>query len=207
MKKQDDTAVTIVTNTETLVIPRNEVKTLRVSKLSMMPEGLLDTFSEQEVRDLIAYLRSPSQTPLAASHETAKNFFNGKDLTGWVGRTDVFSVQNGEIVGKTTTGLKNNEFLRNDLEVGDFRLVVKAKLVPNKENSGIQFRSVPVPNSPEMKGYQADMGQGWWGKLYHESGRGLLWDKNPPEGTVKPAAIRAFCTSTALLLLRLISRT
>ena len=65
-------------------------------------------------------------------------------------------------------------------------LNVKVKLVPNKENSGIQFRSVPVPNSPEMKGYQADMGQGWWGKLYHESGRGLLWNKNPPDGAVKP---------------------
>ena len=25
-----------------------------------------------------------------------------------------------------------------------------------------------------MKGYQADVGQGWWGKLYEESGRGLL---------------------------------
>ena len=29
----------------------------------------------------------------------------------------------------------------------------------------------------EAQGYQADIGQGWWGKLYHESGRGLL-DKN-----------------------------
>ena len=186
VKKQDDTAVTIVTNTETLVIPRKEVQRLRVSKLSMMPEGLLDTFSEAEVRDLIAYLRSPEQVPLAASQESAQGFFNGKDLTGWVGRTDVFRVENGELVGKTETGLKNNEFLRNDTELGDFRLVVKVKLVPNKENSGIQFRSVPVPNSPEMKGYQADVGQGWWGKLYHESGRGLLWDKNPPQGAVKP---------------------
>ena len=28
-----------------------------------------------------------------------------------------------------------------------------------------------------MKGHQADVGAGWWGKLYEESGRGLLWDK------------------------------
>jgi hypothetical protein len=87
-------------------------------------------------------------------------------------------VENGELVGKTTTGLKNNEFLRNDLELSDFRLVVQVKLVPDSANSGIQFRSQPVPNSPEMKGYQADVGKGWWGKLYHESGRGLLWDKD-----------------------------
>ncbi len=28
-----------------------------------------------------------------------------------------------------------------------------------------------------MRGCQADMGAGWWGKLYEESARGLLWDK------------------------------
>lgn len=27
-----------------------------------------------------------------------------------------------------------------------------------------------------MKGYQADIGPGWWGKLYEESARGLLAD-------------------------------
>ena len=29
-----------------------------------------------------------------------------------------------------------------------------------------------------MKGDQADVGEGWWGKLYEENGRGLLWDKS-----------------------------
>ena len=29
-----------------------------------------------------------------------------------------------------------------------------------------------------MKGDQADVGAGWWGKLYEENGRGLLWDKS-----------------------------
>ena len=60
----------------------------------------------------------------------------------------------------------------------DFRLTFKVKLVPNKANSGLQFRSVPLENSPEMKGYQADIGEGWCGKLYHESGRGLLTKVN-----------------------------
>jgi hypothetical protein len=69
--------------------------------------------------------------------------------------------------------------------VRDFRLTLKVKLVPDKANSGIQFRSVPLEDSTEMKGYQADAGAGWWGKLYHESGRKLLWDKPLPEGVVK----------------------
>jgi len=71
------------------------------------------------------------------------------------------------------------------MDVGDFRLVVKVKLVPDSANSGIQFRSQPIPNSPEMKGYQADIGKGWWGKLYEESGRGLLWNKDNEDAVKK----------------------
>jgi hypothetical protein len=50
------------------------------------------------------------------------------------------------------------------------------KLAPNKENSGIQFRS-ERHGEYEMKGPQADAGAGWWGKLYEENGRALLWQK------------------------------
>jgi putative membrane-bound dehydrogenase-like protein len=177
LKKQEDKAVTIVTNTETITVPRNEIDQLRISKLSMMPEGLLDTFPENDIRDLIAYVRSPSQVPLAASAESAKDFFNGKDLTGWDGDKEVWSVSNGEIVGKTAKGLKQNNFLKSQMEVSDFRLVLKIKLVPNEANSGVQFRSEPFEGY-EMKGPQADAGAGWWGKLYEENGRGLLVDKN-----------------------------
>jgi hypothetical protein len=58
------------------------------------------------------------------------------------------------------------------------------KLVPNGANSGIQFRSEPLAEG-EMRGPQADIGAGWWGKLYEENGRGLLWDKSG-ESYVKP---------------------
>jgi hypothetical protein len=101
------------------------------------------------------------------------DLFNGKDLTGWYGDETIFKAENGELVGKTEKGLKRNEFLKSRFEVGDFRLVAQMKLVPNSANSGIQFRSVPFKGH-EMKGYQADAGAGWWGKLYEESGRGLL---------------------------------
>jgi hypothetical protein len=29
-----------------------------------------------------------------------------------------------------------------------------------------------------VEGYQADVGAGWWGKLYEEHGRALLWDQS-----------------------------
>jgi putative heme-binding domain-containing protein len=213
VKKEDGQAVTILTANETLVVPRAEIGRLKPSPLSMMPEGLLDTMTPQEVRDLVAYLRSPEQVPLAggvggaggagaaagavgsgaandgkpelipATAENAKTLFNGKDLTGWDDRgvKGLWSVENGEIVGKTATGLKQNEFLSSRLVVSDFRLTLKAKLVPNTENSGIQIRSERLSGrqAHEMRGCQVDMGQGWWGKLYEESGRGLLW---PPRG-------------------------
>jgi hypothetical protein len=63
------------------------------------------------------------------------------------------------------------------LLVGDFRLRVEVKLTPNAGNSGIQFRSEALPDG-EVRGYQADVGVGWWGKLYEENGRGLIWPKS-----------------------------
>jgi putative heme-binding domain-containing protein len=184
LKHQDEKSVTLVTANETLVIPRGEIRSLKESQLSMMPEGLLQTFNDQEVRDLLYYLRSPAQAPLPTTTVAADALFNGKDLSNWDGDMSLWSVENGEIVGRTSTGLKHNEFLKSKASFEDFRLVVKIKLTPNKENSGIQFHSEPE-GQYEMKGPQADVGAGWWGKLYEENGRALLWDKSG-DACVKP---------------------
>ena len=137
VKQQDAHAITVVTANETLVIPRQEVDSLLQSELSMMPEGLVQPLADQEVRDLIYYLNRPGQVPLLATPETVDLFFNNKDLTGWDGDPALWKVENGEIVGRSAAGLKQNEFLKSDLVLGDFRLVCKVKLTPNQENSGI----------------------------------------------------------------------
>ena len=62
--RQDANAVTVITANETLIIPRTELKSLTQSELSMMPEGLLQAISEDDARDLLAYLRGPAQVPL-----------------------------------------------------------------------------------------------------------------------------------------------
>jgi Domain of Unknown Function (DUF1080) len=99
--------------------------------------------------------------------------FNGKDLAGWEGAADMWRVEDGEIVGQHK-GRANNEFLFSKFEASDFRLTLRIKLVNNDDgNSGVQFRSRKLPPH-EAKGYQADVGKGWWGKLYEESARGLL---------------------------------
>jgi putative heme-binding domain-containing protein len=173
IKEETKQALTVMTDRETLTIPAGDVERRRASDLSMMPDDILKQVNETELRALVAYLQNPTQVPMLATPENAKDFFNGKDLTGWDGDKDVWRVENGEIVGKTAKGLKKNTFLKSHLAAEDFKLSLKVKLVPNKENSGIQFRSEPLPDG-EMRGPQADVGAGWWGKLYEESGRGLL---------------------------------
>lgn len=177
VKKDDAASLTIATANETLVLPKGDIDTVQLSEISMMPEGLLAPLTDQEVRDLIYYLSRPGQVPLMATPETVAYFFNGKDLGGWEGNEELWRVENGEIVGSTKTGLKHNDFLKGQMVFGDFRLICKVKLTPNSENSGIQFRSEPLADG-EVKGYQADVGAGWWGKLYEERGRALLWDKS-----------------------------
>jgi len=165
-------ALTVVTANETLTIPVNEIDSRTPSNVSMMPDDILKPLSEAEVRALIAYLRHSSQVPILATADNAKELFNGKDLAGWDGDPKLWSVEDGQIVGKSP-GIKKNEFLRGQMVATDFRLTLKVKLVPNKENSGVQFRSEALPDG-EMKGPQADVGLGWWGKLYEENGRGVL---------------------------------
>ncbi len=81
---------------------------------------------------------------MLATTENARPIFNGKDLTGWKGDEKLWRVENGEIVGKSP-GIKHNSFLVSELMLGDFDLTVEVKLTPNTENSGIQFRSEPLP--------------------------------------------------------------
>ena len=83
---------------------------------------------------------------------------------------------------------ENVNYKTEDQLSGSTRILIQprasfVKLVPNEGNSGIQFRSEPLPRG-EVKGYQADVGVGWWGKLYEEHGRELLW-KESGEAHVK----------------------
>jgi 3-keto-disaccharide hydrolase len=99
--------------------------------------------------------------------------FNGKDLSGWVTPADktLFTVENGEIVGRTKELLKKNEFLATDKPYGDF--VLKSKVKFRNGNSGIQFRSKRTEDGV-VSGPQADVADGYWGLLYEERGRGIL---------------------------------
>jgi putative heme-binding domain-containing protein len=58
-----DRTVTVQTPMEKLVLERAEIESITESELSMMPDGLLDSFKPAEVRDLIAYLMATAPPP------------------------------------------------------------------------------------------------------------------------------------------------
>lgn len=120
-------------------------------------------------------------TAAVASEDGFVALFNGKSLDGWEGNLDSFHIQDGAIVaGTLKERIPRNEFLCTHKEYGDFELRLKFKLVGKGANAGVQIRSRRIPNHHEVKGYQADLGEGWWGSLYDESRRNKILAKADP---------------------------
>jgi hypothetical protein len=121
----------------------------------------------------------PKQTyPVPAAPDDAawRTIFDGNSLAGWEGDPRYWRVENGCIVGEVTpaTLLKENTFLiwRGGV-TRDFELKVEYR-ISERGNSGINYRSVPVPGLPfALTGYQADIdGQNrYTGQNYEERGR------------------------------------
>lgn len=120
-----------------------------------------------------------SAVVFSASAQDYQIIFNGKDLSGWKGLDQFWSVQGGSIVGQTSAEnpSKGNTFLVwQGGEVGDFEFICKTKFEGN--NSGVQYRSrLSRPASFGVSGYQADLhpAQKNFGMLYGEGlGRGII---------------------------------
>jgi hypothetical protein len=123
---------------------------------------------------LLFVLTLSALPPLSAGEPT--RLFNGQSLAGWEGDHRWWRVEQGAIFGGSRSEkIPKNVFLATTRSYRDFdlRLSLRLRGTPNTGmiNSGIQIRSQRVPNSTEMRGYQVDAGDGWWGKLYDESRR------------------------------------
>lgn len=98
--------------------------------------------------------------------------FDGKSLTGWNGDQSVFRIEDKAIVGgQLKEKIPHNFFLAHQKDFANFDLRLQFRLKGEKTNAGIQIRSKRIPNHHEMIGYQADLGQKYWGALYDESRR------------------------------------
>ncbi|MEX2580798.1 MAG: sulfatase-like hydrolase/transferase [Verrucomicrobiales bacterium] len=124
--------------------------------------------------------------PEAAAAVTVKpgkdgfvNLFNGKNLNGWDGDPELWSVEDGAITGVTDGTLESNRFLSwKGSTVHNFDLRVQVKVSPGG-NSGIQYRGHPAPETglDIVTGYQCDIVADrpeYNGMLYEEKGRRIL---------------------------------
>jgi putative heme-binding domain-containing protein len=59
--EKHERTLSVQTLTEKLVIDRKDIDNIQSSALSLMPDGLLDPLSTEEVRDLFGYLMTSSQ--------------------------------------------------------------------------------------------------------------------------------------------------
>ena len=102
--------------------------------------ALLSVSLAAQAVDTTEILNKPS---FGAAPEV-KTIFNGKDLTGWKGQPEFWSVKDGAITGQTTkeTPVKENTFLIWDGEVGDFELTFKFKIV-DADGKADGFPAIP----------------------------------------------------------------
>jgi len=101
--------------------------------------------------------------------------FNGKDLKGWVGHDQYWSVQDGTIVGKNSDPVKVSTYLLTDRAFTDFRLVADVKLVESEMHSGIAFWGRNAPEKGDAHTYAGHlvMFPSNWG-MYDLFGRNSL---------------------------------
>jgi hypothetical protein len=113
---------------------------------------------------------------LGGDDKTGAPIFNGKDLAGWHGLNQFWSVRDGALVGSTfPRGGKFNTFLCSEHKYKDFELHFQVRLKGREANSGVQIRS-EIFNRERfaVKGPQCDMGQIYWGSLYGEEFGGMM---------------------------------
>src|ERR1700676_4070548 len=117
---------------------------------------------------------APVVPPREGKSETIR-LFNGKDLQGWVGNSDLWSVEDGVIVGKNTAPVKVSTYLMTKRKFSDFRLTATVKLVQSEMHSGIAFWGRNAPEHGDKYTYAGHlvMFPSGWG-MYDLFGRNGL---------------------------------
>jgi hypothetical protein len=86
--------------------------------------------------------KSPPAAPVVPPREGKSetiHLFDGKKLDGWEGYPDLWSVKDGEIVGKNTAPVAVSTYLLTKNNYSDFRLTFAGKLVESEMHSGVAF--------------------------------------------------------------------
>src|SRR6516225_392387 len=84
---------------------------------------------------------APALLPPCQADSPSGEFFNGKNLDGWEGLTEYWSVKDGALVGYTPKDPGHNTFLCSKNKYKDFELSFQVRLKDGVGNSGVQVRS------------------------------------------------------------------
>jgi hypothetical protein len=130
---------------------------------------------------MLAALALSAGIPASLADSTeSSGFFNGKDLDGWEGLMQYWSVKDGAIVGYTPSDPHHNTFLCSKKTYKDFELSFKIRLKNGIGNSGVQIRSkIHDAEKFTVAGPQCDIGQIFWGSLYGENFGGMMKAADP----------------------------
>lgn len=156
VRGDDANAITIKTLGGSMIVPRDDVKSVTVSEVSMMPEGLLAALPPAHVADLFAYLGSVRQVPILATPLNAGDFFNGSDFTRWHKSSDAWKVANGEISVRGNAA--KPESLMSEMIAGDFTLRGQFRITGEKAVAEIALRGRPGDGT--FRGFSMSLGGG-----------------------------------------------
>ncbi|MDB5384406.1 MAG: putative rane-bound dehydrogenase domain protein, partial [Planctomycetaceae bacterium] len=114
IQKETDSAVTLRTINDTIVVAKSDIEERKLSELSLMPEGQLNQLTPDEQRDLIAYLGTPTQVslrgpkaPIDSKTGKVKDALEGESLK-IVGKTG------GNAVSQPMSGFSADRWSGND---------------------------------------------------------------------------------------------
>jgi hypothetical protein len=114
LKQETDSALTIQTINDKIVVPKSEIEERSLSTVSMMPERQLETLTKDEVRDMIAYLASPTQVILSGPASPIEDS-TGKVPNAIEGETmNIVEKTGGNVVSQNMSGFKADRWSGND---------------------------------------------------------------------------------------------
>lgn len=135
IQKDDGSAITLQIPGRIRVVPKDEIEEMHESKISLMPAGLLNEFTDHDKRSLIAYLQGTQQAPMLATPENALHFFPpAEDLSNWHSTGPRWTIEKG-VLSAPDVGAGKTAQLISDLHIDDeFHLTLRFN--PGKEGRG-----------------------------------------------------------------------
>jgi putative heme-binding domain-containing protein len=169
-------------------IDASRITSRRPAAKSVMPDGLLERLTPEQIADLCAWLLddraalalagapgdpvAPAASTSPIDYSAWRTLFDGASLAGFTADPQHWSVVEGTILGRGA-GVDAASPLLLAEAPADFTLEFEMKLGAPDLPAGLVFRA-RASESGGLAGYRAAAGSDQWGALFDDSGRGFL---------------------------------